>query len=129
MHIGSQITELQPFDDAFKLLRELVDTLRSRRACHRACRYRGGLGIPYREDNNPPPLPDAYADIVKNQLKGLDCKIVTEPGRLIVGNAGILVTEVVYVKDGGDKTFVIVDGAMNDLIRPTLYEAYHELRR
>ena len=88
----------------------------------------GGLGIPYKDDNNPPPLPDAYAEIVKSQLQSLGCKIVTEPGRLIVGNAGILVTEVIYVKDGGDKTFVIVDGAMNDLIRPTLYEAYHEIR-
>ena len=76
----------------------------------------------------PPPLPDAYADIVKNQLRDLGCKVITEPGRLIVGNAGILVTEVIYVKDGGQKSFVIVDAAMNDLIRPTLYEAYHEIR-
>jgi diaminopimelate decarboxylase len=88
----------------------------------------GGLGIPYKSDNSPPPLPDAYAEIVKNELKELDCRIVTEPGRLIVGNAGILVTEVIYVKDGGEKTFVIVDGAMNDLIRPTLYEAWHEIQ-
>ena len=88
----------------------------------------GGLGIPYKDDNNPPPEPDAYARIVKDQLSSLNCRIVTEPGRLIVGNAGILVTEVIYVKDGGDKTFVIVDGAMNDLIRPTLYEAYHEIK-
>jgi diaminopimelate decarboxylase len=128
MHIGSQITELQPFEDAFRLLRELVDSLRA--AGHRIDHVDigGGLGIPYRDDNTPPPLPDAYAEIVKTQLKSLDCKIVTEPGRLIVGNAGILVTEVIYVKDGGEKTFVIVDGAMNDLIRPTLYEAYHEIR-
>ncbi|MEH6692534.1 MAG: diaminopimelate decarboxylase [Pseudorhizobium pelagicum] len=128
MHIGSQITELQPFEDAFRLLRELVDRLRA--AGHRIDHVDigGGLGIPYKDDNTPPPLPDAYAEIVKTQLKSLDCKIVTEPGRLIVGNAGILVTEVIYVKDGGEKTFVIVDGAMNDLIRPTLYEAYHEIR-
>ncbi|NRQ18828.1 diaminopimelate decarboxylase [Ensifer sesbaniae] len=128
MHIGSQITELQPFDDAFKLLRELVDTLRSDGHSIDHVDIGGGLGIPYKDDNNPPPLPDAYAEIVKSQLQSLGCKIVTEPGRLIVGNAGILVTEVIYVKDGGDKTFVIVDGAMNDLIRPTLYEAYHEIR-
>ncbi len=128
MHIGSQITDLQPFDDAFKLLRELVDTLRADGHLIEHVDIGGGLGIPYREDNNPPPLPDAYASTVKNQLKGLDCKIVAEPGRLIVGNAGILVTEVIYVKDGGEKTFVIVDAAMNDLIRPTLYEAYHEVR-
>ena len=128
MHIGSQITELQPFDDAFKLLRDLVETLRSDGHDIHHVDIGGGLGIPYRDDNNPPPLPDAYAEIVKNQLRGLNCRIVTEPGRLIVGNAGILVTEVVYVKDGGNKNFVIVDGAMNDLIRPTLYEAYHEIR-
>jgi diaminopimelate decarboxylase len=128
MHIGSQITDLQPFEEAFKLLRELVDTLRSDGHAIDHVDVGGGLGIPYKEDNNPPPLPDAYAEIVKNQLRTLDCKIVMEPGRLIVGNAGILVTEVIYVKDGGSKTFVIVDGAMNDLIRPTLYEAYHEIR-
>ncbi len=128
MHIGSQITELQPFEDAFKLLRELVDTLRADGHTIDHVDVGGGLGVPYKEDNNPPPLPDAYANIVKDQLRNLDCKIVTEPGRLIVGNAGILVTEVIYVKDGGEKTFVVVDGAMNDLIRPTLYEAYHEVR-
>lgn len=128
MHIGSQITDLQPFDDAFKLLRELVDTLRADGHEIEHVDIGGGLGIPYKEDNDPPPLPDAYARIVKGQLQGLGCRIVTEPGRLIVGNAGILVTEVVYVKDGGSKTFVIVDGAMNDLIRPTLYEAWHEVR-
>lgn len=128
MHIGSQITELQPFEDAFKLLRELVETLRSDGHDIHHVDIGGGLGIPYRDDNTPPPLPDAYAHIVKDQLRGLNCKIVTEPGRLIVGNAGILVTEVIYVKDGGNKSFVIVDAAMNDLIRPTLYEAYHEIR-
>ena len=128
MHIGSQITELQPFEDAFRLLRELVEVLRTDGHAISHVDIGGGLSIPYRDDNNPPPLPDAYAHIVKNELKSLNCKIVTEPGRLIVGNAGILVTEVIYVKDGGDKTFVIVDGAMNDLIRPTLYEAYHGIR-
>jgi diaminopimelate decarboxylase len=127
MHIGSQITELQPFDDAFRLLRELVETLRADGHRIEHVDIGGGLGIPYKLDNNPPPHPDAYSKVVKNQLRGLNCKIVTEPGRLIVGNAGILVTEVIYVKDGGDKTFVIVDAAMNDLIRPTLYEAWHEI--
>ena len=128
MHIGSQITELQPFEDAFKLLRELVGRLRADGHDIDHVDVGGGLGIPYHDDNNPPPSPDAYAEVVKNQLRGLNCKIVTEPGRLIVGNAGILVTEVIYVKDGGEKTFVIVDAAMNDLIRPTLYEAHHEIR-
>jgi diaminopimelate decarboxylase len=128
MHIGSQITELQPFEDAFRLLRELVETLRADGHHIHHVDIGGGLGIPYKDDNTPPPLPDAYAATVKRQLRSLDCKIVTEPGRLIVGNAGILVTEVLYVKDGGEKTFVIVDAAMNDLIRPTLYEAYHSIR-
>jgi diaminopimelate decarboxylase len=128
MHIGSQITELQPFQDAFKLLRELVDTLRADGHDIHHVDVGGGLGIPYHDDNNPPPSPDAYAHIVKSQLRDLDCRIVTEPGRLIVGNAGVLVTEVLYVKDGGQKSFVVVDAAMNDLIRPTLYEAHHEIR-
>jgi len=128
MHIGSQITELQPFEDAYRLLRELVDVLRGDGHTISHVDVGGGLGIPYKDDNTPPPLPDAYAETIKKQLRTLDCKIVTEPGRLIVGNAGILVTEVIYVKDGGEKTFVIVDGAMNDLIRPTLYEAYHSIR-
>ncbi|MCL6708656.1 diaminopimelate decarboxylase [Pseudomonas sp. R2.Fl] len=128
MHIGSQITDLQPFEDAFRLLRELVETLRAEGHTIDHVDVGGGLGIPYRDDNNPPPEPDAYATIVKDQLAGLGCKIVTEPGRLIVGNAGIMVTEVIFVKDGGEKTFIVVDGAMNDLIRPTLYEAHHEIR-
>ncbi|SSC67724.1 diaminopimelate decarboxylase [Ciceribacter selenitireducens] len=128
MHIGSQITEMQPFEDAFRLLRELVDTLRSDGHAIDHVDIGGGLGIPYKDDNNPPPEPEVYARIVLEQLSGLNCKIVAEPGRLIVGNAGILVTEVIYVKDGGDKTFVIVDAAMNDLIRPTLYDAHHEIR-
>jgi diaminopimelate decarboxylase len=127
MHIGSQITDLQPFDDAFKLLRELVETLRGDGHAIDHVDIGGGLGIPYKIDNDPPPNPEAYSRVVKNQLRSLDCRIITEPGRLIVGNAGILVTEVIYVKDGGEKTFVIVDAAMNDLIRPTLYEAWHEI--
>lgn len=127
MHIGSQITDLQPFDDAFRLLAELVETLRADGHVIEHVDIGGGLGIPYKLDNDPPPHPEEYSRVVKNQLRGLNCKIVTEPGRLIVGNAGILVTEVIYVKDGGEKTFVIVDAAMNDLIRPTLYEAWHEI--
>jgi diaminopimelate decarboxylase len=87
----------------------------------------GGLGIPYRNDNEPPPDPAAYAAIVKRATAGLDCKLIFEPGRLIVGNAGILVTRVLYVKPGEAKTFVIVDAGMNDLVRPTLYDAHHEI--
>ncbi len=87
-----------------------------------------GLGIPYREDNEPPPDPAAYAAVVKRATRDLDCKLIFEPGRMIVGNAGILLTRVLYVKRGEAKHFVIVDAAMNDLIRPTLYEAHHDIR-
>jgi len=88
----------------------------------------GGLGIPYREDNEPPPDPSAYASVVKRATRDLDCQLIFEPGRLIVGNAGILVARVLYVKRGEAKTFVIVDAGMNDLVRPTLYDAHHDLR-
>ena len=128
MHIGSQITDLQPFDDAFALLAEFVRTLRGDGHHIEHVDLGGGLGIPYREDNEPPPDPAAYAAIVKRATRGLDCKLIFEPGRMIVGNAGILVTRVIYVKRGEAKNFVIVDAAMNDLIRPTLYEAHHDLR-
>jgi diaminopimelate decarboxylase len=128
MHIGSQITELSPFDDAFALLSDFVRELRSDGHTISHVDLGGGLGIPYREDNDPPPDPSAYADVVKRATRGLDCKLIFEPGRLIVGNAGILVTRVLYNKRGEAKTFVIVDAAMNDLIRPTLYEAHHDIR-
>ena len=87
----------------------------------------GGLGIPYRDDNEPPPHPEAYAEVVKRATRDLDCRLIFEPGRLIVGNAGILVTRVLFVKHGEAKNFVVVDAAMNDLIRPTLYDAHHEI--
>jgi diaminopimelate decarboxylase len=87
----------------------------------------GGLGIPYRHDNQPPPDPAAYAKVVKRATRALDCTLIFEPGRLIVGNAGVLLTRVLYVKRGDAKTFIIVDAAMNDLIRPTLYEAWHDV--
>ncbi len=128
MHIGSQITDLQPFNDAFKLLRELVETLRADGHAIDHLDIGGGLGIPYTESNTLPPLPAEYAKVAHNQLGDLGCKIVAEPGRLIAGNAGILVTEVIYVKDADEKAFIIVDAAMNDLIRPTLYEAYHTIK-
>ncbi len=128
MHIGSQITELSPFDEAFALLSDFVRELRSDGHIIAHVDLGGGLGIPYREDNEPPPDPAAYAEVVKRATKGLDCKLIFEPGRLIVGNAGILVTRVIYLKRGEAKTFVIVDAAMNDLVRPTLYEAHHDIR-
>ncbi|MGI6855365.1 diaminopimelate decarboxylase [Mesorhizobium sp. 1B3] len=127
-HIGSQITELQPFDDAFALLVELVGTLKADGHDIRHVDLGGGLGIPYRSDNNPPPLPDAYADIVRKHVTPLGLKVIFEPGRLIVGNAGILVSEVIYLKEGDAKNFLVVDAAMNDLIRPTLYDAFHEVK-
>jgi diaminopimelate decarboxylase len=128
MHIGSQIVELDPFADAFALLADFVGALRADGHTINHLDLGGGLGIPYREDNEPPPDPDAYAAIVKRATAGLGCKLIFEPGRLIVGNAGILLTRVLYVKRGEAKTFVIVDAGMNDLVRPTLYDAYHEIR-
>jgi diaminopimelate decarboxylase len=128
MHIGSQITELDPFSDAFALLADFVRELRADGHVIRHVDLGGGLGIPYREDNEPPPDPSAYAAVVKRATRDLDCQLIFEPGRLIVGNAGILVTRVLYVKRGEAKTFVIVDAGMNDLVRPTLYDAHHDLR-
>ncbi|MDR7034212.1 diaminopimelate decarboxylase [Mesorhizobium sp. BE184] len=126
-HIGSQIVDLQPFDDAFALMAELVGSLRADGHTVEHVDLGGGLGIPYRSDNNPPPLPDAYAAIVHKHFARLGVKVLFEPGRLIVGNAGILVSEVIYVKEGEAKNFLIVDAAMNDLIRPTLYDAFHDI--
>jgi len=127
-HIGSQITELQPFDDAFALLVDLVGALRADGHSIEHVDLGGGLGIPYRVNNNPPPLPDAYAQIVRKHVTKLGLKVMFEPGRLIVGNAGILVSEVIFVKEGDAKNFLVVDAAMNDLIRPTLYDAFHDIR-
>ncbi|MEI9418681.1 diaminopimelate decarboxylase [Mesorhizobium sp. Cs1321R2N1] len=127
-HIGSQITELQPFDDAFALLVDLVGALRGDGHAIEHIDLGGGLGIPYRVDNNPPPLPDAYAQIVRKHVTKLGLKVMFEPGRLIVGNAGILVSEVIFVKEGDAKNFLVVDAAMNDLIRPTLYDAFHDIK-
>jgi diaminopimelate decarboxylase len=128
MHIGSQITQLQPFDDAFALLSEFVHTLRADGHAIDHVDLGGGLGIPYRDDDEPPPDPQAYAAVVKRATRSLDCTLIFEPGRLLVGNAGILVTRVLYVKRAEAKTFVIVDAGMNDLIRPTLYDAHHDVR-
>jgi diaminopimelate decarboxylase len=128
MHIGSQITDLEPFDDAFVLLSEFVRVLRTDGHVISHVDLGGGLGIPYRDDDDAPPHPDAYAAMVKRATRDLGCTLIFEPGRLLVGNAGILVTRVLYLKHGESKTFVIVDAGMNDLIRPTLYEAHHEIR-
>jgi diaminopimelate decarboxylase len=127
MHIGSQITELAPFEQAFKLMATLVEQLKAEGHNIRHLDLGGGLGVPYRGDNDIPPHPDEYAAMVKRTLGHLKLKYMMEPGRMIVGNAGILVSRVIYVKENEGHTFVIQDGAMNDLIRPTLYDAFHEI--
>jgi diaminopimelate decarboxylase len=128
MHIGSQITDLAPLEAAFNILVEFARSLRADGHDISHIDFGGGLGIPYHPDTPAPPDPAAYAAVVKRAVRGFDCTLMFEPGRLIVGNAGILVTRVLYVKHGDAKNFVIVDAAMNDLIRPTLYEAYHDLQ-
>ena len=127
MHIGSQITDLAPFRNAFALLHELIGTLRAQGFAISFVNLGGGLGIPYRSDQPVPPLPDDYARLVKEEVGGLGVRLLFEPGRMIAGNAGVLISRVLYIKRGDVKTFTIVDAAMNDLMRPTLYEAYHEI--
>src|SRR6266446_7947547 len=127
MHIGSQITDLVPLEAAFRLLAEFVQTLRADGHAIAHIDFGGGLGIPYYLDQEAPPEPAAYAAVVKRVTHNLGCTLMFEPGRMIVGNAGILVTRVIYVKHGEAKNFVIIDAAMNDLIRPTLYEAHHDI--
>ncbi|MGQ0455616.1 MAG: diaminopimelate decarboxylase [Hyphomicrobium sp.] len=127
MHIGSQITDLAPFRDAFRRLRDLALVLKADGVALEHLDIGGGLGVPYRNGTDAPPHPDDYAAVVKETLGDLGLKLVLEPGRMIAANAGVLVTRVVYVKEGADKTFAIVDAAMNDLIRPTLYDAHHDI--
>ncbi|HSA58675.1 MAG TPA: diaminopimelate decarboxylase [bacterium] len=124
-HIGSQITTLSPFRDALAKVAEVVTTLRSKGFDIRHLDLGGGLGIPYR--NEKPPSPQQYADALRKGLKDLGCRILFEPGRVLVGNAGVLLTSVLYKKGTGGKSFVVVDGAMNDLIRPSLYGSYHDI--
>ena len=127
VHIGSQLTELEPFRLAYRKVAELTEQLRS--DGHEITRLDlgGGLGIPYARDNNAPPLPLEYGAMIKEEVGHLGCEIEIEPGRLISGNAGILVADVIYVKEGEGRTFLILDAAMNDLIRPAMYEAYHDI--
>ena len=127
MHIGSQITDLEPLEAAFRLLADFVQTLRADGHTISHVDFGGGLGIPYHMDREAPPLPSAYAAMVKRVTHNLGCTLLFEPGRMIVGNAGILVTRVIHVKHGEGKNFVVIDAAMNDLIRPTLYEAHHDI--
>ena len=128
MHIGSQITDLEPFRQAFALMRELALELRAAGHELEHLDLGGGLGVPYVDGNEIPPHPSEYAAVARAALGDLGLRLVLEPGRNIVGNAGVLVTRVVFVKPTESKRFVIVDAAMNDLIRPTLYEAHHEIK-
>jgi diaminopimelate decarboxylase len=127
VHIGSQITDLVPLEAAFRLLTEFVQTLRADGHTISHVDFGGGLGIPYYMDRAAPPTPAAYAAMVKRVTHNLGCTLMFEPGRMIVGNAGILVARVIYMKHGEARNFVIIDAAMNDLIRPTLYEAHHDI--
>ena len=127
MHIGSQLTDLGPKRKEFTLMRQLVVRLRAEGHDITHVDLGGGFGVPYDSSAQAPPHPDAYAELVRECFAGLDLKFILEPGRLIVANAGVLVTRVISVKKGAERTFVVVDAAMNDLIRPTLYEAHHEI--
>jgi diaminopimelate decarboxylase len=127
VHIGSQITDLEPFEAAFRRVSELAVTLRGDGHAITRLDLGGGLGVPYIEDNQPPPDPAAYGAMVTRVTQGLNCRLIFEPGRLIAANAGLLVTRVIYVKRGDAKTFLIVDAGMNDLIRPALYDSHHEI--
>ena len=127
VHIGSQLTELEPFEQAFQKVAALTETLRA--AGHTITRLDlgGGLGIPYERSNETPPLPVEYGAMIKRTLGHLGCEIEIEPGRLISGNSGVLVSKVIYVKNGEDRDFLIIDAAMNDLVRPSMYGAHHDI--
>ena len=127
VHIGSQLTDLAPFEEAYAKVAELTAVLRA--AGHRIERLDlgGGLGIPYTRSNEAPPLPSEYGAMVKRVLGHLGCEIEIEPGRLIAGNSGLLVSSVIYHKAGEDRDFLILDAAMNDLVRPSMYGAHHDI--
>ena len=127
VHIGSQLTQLEPFELAYQKVAELTELLRADGHNIRRLDLGGGLGIPYTRSNEALPLPTDYGAMVKRVLGHLNCEIEIEPGRLIAGNAGILVSQVIYVKEGEDRKFLILDAAMNDLIRPAMYDAHHDI--
>lgn len=127
VHIGSQLTDLAPFEEAYRKVAELTATLRADGHNIRRLDLGGGLGIPYTRGNEAPPLPSEYGAMVKRVVGDLGCEIVIEPGRLISGNAGHLVSEVIYVKNGEGRDFLILDAAMNDLLRPAMYSAHHDI--
>jgi len=127
VHIGSQLTELAPFEAAYAKVAELTDMLRADGHDIKRLDLGGGLGIPYERTNAAPPLPSDYGAMIERTLGHLGCEIEIEPGRLISGNAGLMVSQVIYVKSGEDRDFLILDGAMNDLIRPAMYDAWHDI--
>lgn len=127
VHIGSQLTQLEPFEQAFTKVAELTETLRDDGHNIRRLDLGGGLGIPYERSNEAPPLPVEYGEMIQRTVGHLGCEIEIEPGRLISGNAGILVSSVIYLKHGEGRDFLIVDAAMNDLVRPSMYDAYHDI--
>lgn len=127
VHIGSQLTELQPFREAYEKVAELTEALREDGHDITRLDLGGGLGIPYERSNDAPPLPIEYGQMVQETVGHLGCEIEIEPGRLVSGNAGIMVTSVIYVKEGEGQDFLIVDAAMNDLVRPAMYEAHHDI--
>jgi len=127
VHIGSQLTDLAPFELAYAKVAELTHALRADGHTITRLDLGGGLGIPYARSNEVPPLPSDYGDLIRRTVGDLGCEVEIEPGRLISGNAGIMVSQVIYVKQGEDRQFLILDGAMNDLIRPSMYGAYHDI--
>jgi diaminopimelate decarboxylase len=127
VHIGSQLTELAPYEAAFRKLAELTVALRADGHDIRRLDLGGGLGIPYRRSNEAPPLPFDYGEVVRRTVGHLGCEIEIEPGRLIAGNAGVLLSRVIYLKHGEGRDFVILDAAMNDLVRPAMYDAWHDI--
>jgi diaminopimelate decarboxylase len=127
VHIGSQLTELAPFEQAYRKVAELTAVLRADGHTISRLDLGGGLGIPYARGNEAPPLPSEYGALIKRTVGHLGCEIEIEPGRLISGNAGIMVSKVIYLKSGEGRDFLILDGAMNDLIRPAMYDAHHDI--
>ena len=127
VHIGSQLTDLAPFRQAYEKIAALTETLRGDGHDIRRLDLGGGLGIPYTRSNEAPPLPLDYGAMIKETLGHLGCEIEIEPGRLVAGNAGILVSSVIYVKQGEGRDFLILDAAMNDLLRPAMYDAHHDI--
>jgi len=127
MHIGSQLTDLEPYRQAYAKMAELTRALRADGHDIRRLDMGGGLGIPYRRDNNAPPLPIEYGQVIRDAVGDLGCEIEIEPGRNISGNAGILLSSVIYLKEGEGRDFLILDAAMNDLIRPAMYSAHHDI--